>query len=98
MSMKIGLLHDSVLPPKHYGGIERIVMALAQELTRLQHQVVIFSRKGSQIKDYENRFLPEDYMSGGLPKVLPSDLDFLHSHQPLGGKPPCPFVVTIHGN
>ena len=53
ISMKIALLHDSVLPPKTYGGIERIVMALAHEYTRLGHQVVIASRAGSQIKDYE---------------------------------------------
>ena len=96
--MKIALLHDSVLPPKTYGGIERIVMALAQEYTRLGHQVVIASRAGSEIKDYEFVELPSDYLERDARSWLPSDVDFLHSHQRTGVKPSLPFVVTIHGN
>lgn len=96
--MKIALLHDSVLPPKTYGGIERIVMALAQEYTRLGHQVVIASRAGSEIKDYEFVALPPGYLERDARSWLPSDVDFLHSHQPTGVKPSLPFVVTIHGN
>lgn len=96
--MKIALLHDSVLPPKTYGGIERIVMALAQEYTRLGHQVVIASRAGSQIKNYEFVALPSDYLERDAKSYLPADVDFLHSHQRTGVKPSIPFVVTIHGN
>jgi glycosyltransferase involved in cell wall biosynthesis len=97
--MRIGLLHNSVLPPKTYGGIERIVMALAKEFTRLGHQPVLFCRKGSLTeKDYETVFLPDGYDGEDLSNLIPSDLDFLHSHQPLKVKPPKPFVVTIHGN
>lgn len=95
--MKIALLHDSVLPPKTYGGIERVVMLLARELTTLGHQVVIVSRKGSVVTDYEHVELPEhfpDYI-----KKLPQDLDFLHSHQPLQKyTPQIPYLITIHGN
>lgn len=98
ISMKIALLHDSVLPPKTYGGIERIVMALAQEYTRLGHQVVIASRAGSQIKDYEHIVLPEGFSERDARSYLPKDVDFLHSHQTVGVKPSIPYVVTIHGN
>lgn len=98
ISMKIALLHDSVLPPKTYGGIERIVMALAHEYTRLGHRVVIASRSSSTIKDYESIALPTDYRERDAKSYLPSDVDFLHSHQPMDKKPSLPFVVTIHGN
>lgn len=97
-SMNIALLHDSVLPPKTYGGIERILMALARAYRKCGHRVVILCRKDSTIKDFETIELPKDYQDRGLEKVLPSDIDFLHSHQPLKKKPSIPFLVSIHGN
>jgi glycosyltransferase involved in cell wall biosynthesis len=96
--MKIALLHDSILPPKTYGGIERIVMALALEYTRLGHQVLIACRKGSQIRDYEMLELPSDYRARAADQWLPNGVDFLHSHQPLDQAPALPYLVTIHGN
>jgi glycosyltransferase involved in cell wall biosynthesis len=96
--MKIALLHDSILPPKNYGGIERIVMALAAEYTRLGHKVVIASRRGTQITDYETCHLPESHNRIDPKKYLPLDVDFLHSHEPLFVQPSLPFLVTIHGN
>ncbi len=96
--MKIALLHDSILPPKNYGGIERIVMALAAEYTRLGHTVVIASRRGTQIKEYETCPLPESHNRIDPKSYLPADVDFLHSHEPLFVKPSLAFLVTIHGN
>jgi len=96
--LKIGLLHDSKLPPKHYGGIERIVMALAKEFRKLGHEVVLLANGESTVGDFELVPLPEGFKQTGLESVIPSDLDFLHSHQPLGIKPKIPFLITIHGN
>ncbi|MEQ1875281.1 MAG: glycosyltransferase [Bdellovibrionia bacterium] len=97
--MKIGLLHDSVLPPKTYGGIERIVMILAKEYTRLGHKVVLLCREaGEKARDYEVVTLPSGFDRTDLSHFLPKDLDFLHSHQPLHLRPKIPFLVTIHGN
>ena len=96
--MKIALLHDSVLPPKTYGGIERIVVSLAYEFRRLGHEVVVVCRKGSRLEDFETVELPTDYLTTPPAKWLPKDIDFLHSHQPLTIKPEIPFLVTIHGN
>lgn len=112
--MRIGLLHESDLPPRTYGGIERIVVALTRAYLRRGHDVTVLCRSGDAGKIAEN---PEDAKSGRL-KIhqLPSDylnrppkewlpkLDFLHSHQPLrfngsdDFRPPMPFLVTIHGN
>lgn len=91
-------MHDSVLPPKTYGGIERIVVTLAREYTRLGHQVIVFCRRGSQLDEYETFELPANYQTADPRAWLPSGIDFLHSHQPLPLKPPIPFLVTIHGN
>ena len=96
--LRIGLLHDSILPPKTYGGIERIVLALAAEYERLGHEATILCRKGSPLKNHRVRELPADYKALEPEKWLPADLDFLHSHQPLTIKPKLPFLVTIHGN
>lgn len=96
--MKIALMHDSILPPKTYGGIERIVVSLAREYERLGHGVVVLSRKGSSLTEFESRDLPEGYVDADPATWIPSDVDILHSHQPLQVKPKTPFLVTIHGN
>ncbi len=96
--MKIALLHDSVLPPKTYGGIERIVVSLAREYRRRGHEVCVVCRKGSNLTDYETVELPAGYQEMSPAKYLPADVEFLHSHQPLPIKPSIPFLVTIHGN
>ena len=96
--MKIALMHDSVLPPKTYGGIERIVVSLAHEYRRLGHQVIVLCRKGSKLEDFESFDLPASYQTEAPAQWLPKGIDFLHSHQPLPLKPNIPFCVTIHGN
>lgn len=98
MLMKIALMHDSILPPKTYGGIERIVVSLANEYRRMGHQVVVLCRKGSRLDGFETFDLPIGYQQSAPDSWLPTGLDFLHSHQPLPIKPGIPFLVTIHGN
>jgi glycosyltransferase involved in cell wall biosynthesis len=96
--MRIALLHDSVLPPKTYGGIERIVVSLAYEYRRLGHEVLVICRDGTRLTDFECFTLPAGYLTTEPSKWLPKGIDFLHSHQPLPLKPEIPFMVTIHGN
>lgn len=97
-SLRIALLHDSILPPKNYGGIERIVIALAREFRRLGHEPVVLSRKGSRLTEFESYELPSGFQEMAPAQWLPAKIDFLHSHQPLPIKPEIPFLVTIHGN
>lgn len=111
--MRIGLLHESNLPPRTYGGIERIVVALSRAFLKRGHEVTVLCKKGDArliaddtaasdsglLKVFE---LPSDYLERAPDSWLPKDLDFLHSHQPLkvadGYRPTTPFLVTIHGN
>jgi glycosyltransferase involved in cell wall biosynthesis len=95
--MHILLFHDSVLPPKHYGGIERIVVTLAEEYARRGHRVSVLCRKGSDIAGFNTIHLP-DVWNGDVEKVIPTDVEFIHSHQPLAVEPKRPYLVTIHGN
>jgi glycosyltransferase involved in cell wall biosynthesis len=96
--MRIGLLHNSILPPENYGGIERIVVNLAYEYRKMGHEVVILSRAGSKMSDFESRSLPQDYKQQSPAEWLPKNLDFLHAHEPLSMLPQIPYLVTCHGN
>lgn len=96
--MKIALLHNAILPPKTYGGIERIVMILAKKYTQMGHEVVLIARRGTRDVPYQVIELDAEYNGEDIDAKLPADLDFLHSHQPLRYKPKVPFLVTIHGN
>lgn len=48
--MRIGLVAPlaETVPPKYYGGTERVVSSLAEELVGLGHQVTLFASRGSE--------------------------------------------------
>src|ERR1700677_3118873 len=96
--MHILLFHDSKLPPPHYGGIERIVVTLAEEYARLGHKVSVLCRPGSSLKGSQVVPLPEGWRGGDIEKIIPKDVDIIHSHQPLTSEPKKPYLITIHGN
>ncbi len=96
--MKIALLHDSILPPKTYGGIERVVINLAYELKRLGHDVTVLTRRESDLPGLETAILPADFETCAVDRWIPQGIDILHSHQPLKIKPTLPYLITIHGN
>ncbi len=52
MSLRILLVMDPVLrvPPEHYGGIERVVAALADGLCRRGHEVTLWAAPGSRTR------------------------------------------------
>ncbi|MDZ4676436.1 MAG: glycosyltransferase [Oligoflexia bacterium] len=95
--MHILLFHDSKLPPPNYGGIERIVVTLAEEYIRRGHKVSVLCKKGSKINGINVVELPENAHTN-IEKVIPSDIEFIHSHQPLPIEPKRPYLITIHGN
>jgi glycosyltransferase involved in cell wall biosynthesis len=95
--MHILLFHDSFLPPPNYGGIERIVVTLAEEYGRRGHKVSVLCRKGSKLKNARVVEIPEGFR-GNIETLIPHDVDFIHSHQPLTTEPSRPYLITIHGN
>jgi glycosyltransferase involved in cell wall biosynthesis len=96
--MRIALLHNTVLPPARYGGIERIVVSLVHQYRKLGHEVVLLCAKGSSMEGVETVVVPPDLALRPITSWLPKGIDFLHSHEPLRERPPIPFLITIHGN
>src|ERR1700678_2887903 len=96
--MHIVLFHDSKLPPPHYGGIERIVVTLAEEYQRRGHKVSVLCRRGSKLPGIGVIELPEGWKGSAIETLLPQGVDFIHSHQPLEMEPKVPYLITIHGN
>ena len=90
---QVAPLYESV-PPKLYGGTERIVAYLAEELVRLGHQVTLFASGDSTAKVPLSAGSPKALRLTGLDHVGPmvhlpmlsqvydhaDDFDVIHSH------------------
>lgn len=102
--MRICLFHPKLLPPKDYGGVERVVLWLAKGLIERGHEVHVAALEGSQLPQGA-RLIP---MSEGntsawdlLPQI-PQGTQIVHFMAPpepgVLEKLPCPGVLTVHGN
>jgi glycosyltransferase involved in cell wall biosynthesis len=49
--MKIVVFHPVVLPVRHYGGTERVVMWLVEALSKMGHQIAVFAAPGSSMPE-----------------------------------------------
>lgn len=95
--MKITLYHDALIPPKKYGGTERILYWLSKALSSLGHEVVLIARPGSLVPGVE---LIEYSSEKGKSwqDLVPTDSDILHLWSTPQVLPKKPFLVTIEGN
>lgn len=91
--MRIALCHDALIPPKAYGGAERVIFWLAKALTELGHQIALIAKPGSAVPGA--RFYPH---VDNWPESIPSDVDIVHLWSTPRVAPLKPFVVTIEGN
>lgn len=102
--MHIVQVYQSKVPVLHYGGMERVVEALAEGLLELGHKVTIIAYKGDyeipgvnfvELDRYEN--LKE--ANEKLPGLIPGDADIVHFHLPLKFENfKFPYVCTMHGH
>jgi len=95
--MHIVLIHNAVVPPRKYGGTERVLDWLGKALVKLGQRVSLIAQPGSFIPGVE--LIPLSAQDGDSWKnQIPSSADLLHlwatPREPL----PYPFVVTIEGN
>lgn len=94
--MKIVFEHSGVLPVLKYGGTERIIYWLMQELVRMGHEVVLIGHPDSEVKSIGATLIKRSEEDWRL--HIPSDADILH----LFNSPPPgtehPLMVTIEGN
>lgn len=99
--MHITLYHpgDIPVPPKLYGGTERVIFWLGKALAQLGHRVTLLARPGSAIPGAELRLLTAaDVAENTWPRLVPDDCDVLQLWGPPGLPLKWPFLVTIEGN
>ena len=94
--MRVALVSNLRVPPRGYGGIERVVWWLARELTRGGHAVTLLVARDSSCSFA--RVLPFEERSD-VRAQIPGDVDLVHFHNlPRGATSPVPHLVTMHGN
>ncbi len=91
------------VPPKKYGGTQRDVHYLTEELVKRGHEVFLFAKKGStshatQTFEYDSndRTKQLDFIIKNMPK----DIDIIHDHYGIVAKanPPIPTICQSHSN
>lgn len=91
------------VPPVKYGGIERVVYDLTEELVRLGHEVILYAMPGTKsharVMEYSHTDDPYQ-IRAFVEKTLPDQTDIVHDHTHssiIGRSPfPIPVVSTIH--
>lgn len=102
--MKICLFHPKLLPPRDYGGVERVVLWLAKGLVERGHEVWVGALEGSQLPPGARllAFSREQSSAWELLKRLPAGVDVVHWMAPpeegVCEKLPCASLLTVHGN
>lgn len=102
--MKICIFHPTLLPPKHYGGVERVVLWLAKGLVERGHEVWVGALGGSDLPQGVQLlpFVPGRTSASELLRRLPPGIDVVHWMAPpeegVWAKLPCAGVLTVHGN
>ncbi len=94
--MHIGIIVEATLPPRLYGGTERVVIWLGRALTELGHKVTYFAGPGSDIG-----FAACEPLSGPVPAARAKSLgiDLFHVHSgPFPEQAEVPLCTTMHGN
>ncbi|KRE71449.1 glycosyltransferase family 4 protein [Paenibacillus sp. Soil750] len=104
--MRIALISPDYLPvpPVKYGGIERVVYTLAEELVERGHEVILYAPFGSQIRGKLMPYLHVGHdmwrIPGFVKLTLPPGVDIIHDHTQLSvvgqKKLAVPTVCTIH--
>lgn len=72
------------IPPENYGGIERVVFDLTEELVKRGHEVYLYAVKGSHSSATIIPYIHEGVDSGEIARyvasTLPQNVDLIHDH------------------
>jgi len=87
------------IPPKLYGGIERVIYWLGKALVALGHQVTLIGNAQSHIPGVELRAIAagENDPRAWL-RLVPDSADIVHLHVKPRQLCAKPFLLTAHGN
>lgn len=87
------------VPPKKYGGTQRVVYWLAKGLSEKGHEVSILAKEGSYVNEKVDIIdIPKTISGNEVHKYLPKDFDIVHFHIKLNHEPDFAYLQTIHGN
>lgn len=93
--MNILIVHNSKIPVFNYGGIERVIWYLGNELVKMGHKITFLVNEGSVCPFANVRILnPEISLNN---QILPED-DLVHLHFQPYEKINSPHLITMHGN
>ena len=103
--MKVLIFHPTQLPPKDYGGVERIVLWLAKGLVERGHEVWVAAFPGSRLPAGAKLWEVKPENSSPeilLTRDLPPGIDLIHFFTPpsleLAADLKIPYVFTLQGN
>ncbi|WP_407271093.1 glycosyltransferase [Radiobacillus sp. PE A8.2] len=94
------------VPPTKYGGIERVVYCLTEELVERGHEVYLYAPKGSRssatVIPYEHEGSNPEQIADFVQNTLPPSIDIIHDHTQFSELDKLtlsvPTVSTIHIN
>jgi len=90
---------EMLIPPKLYGGTERIIYWLGKALVELGHQVTLIANAQSHIPGAELRpIAPGEKDPQAWLRLIPHSTDIVHFHERPVTQIGKPFLMTIHGN
>lgn len=101
--MRICLFHPKLLPPRDYGGVERVVLWLARGLIERGHEVWVAALEGSLLPPGARLLaMPANAKATDLKFHLPVGIDVVHWMAPpeanAAEELPCTSLLTVHGN
>lgn len=96
--MKVCFVHSGIIPPKTYGGTERILYWLIKELGKIGVQVYLIGHPLSDLSRIGGTLIP--WTGGEWLELVPKDTDLLHLFLTPSAEvlKRFPTLVTIHGN
>lgn len=95
-----------LVPPPKYGGAERVIYDLTEQLVKEGHEVYLYAPKGSKssakIINYENTTPNSKSIADFVIKTMPDNIDIIHDHtiNSVVGirKLDIPTICTIHAS
>jgi glycosyltransferase involved in cell wall biosynthesis len=87
------------IPPKLYGGSERVIYWLGKALLALGHRVTLIANAESHVPGAELRTAAaEEKNPRAWLNLIPASTDIVHFHEQPRGPVTKPYLLTIHGN
>lgn len=101
--MNISIFSPGIVPPLHYGGTERVIEWLINELTAQGNKVYFLGPEGSHVPSAEKVFyldFPEENINAhpiDFRCLIPGDTDIVHIHCATNLDYGYPVLKTVHG-